>query len=127
MRVLVFDENTAKDIQEVKKYAAEHVYNDTRLAAIKNGKELPPGDNPDHVVHIHDGYRTVFTYMSHEDVLYQHLSVSVGKEGKYPHPIAVSRIMEAFGMGNDLNDCYNVWLEEDAQAVNVLKKVEDEN
>jgi len=87
--------------------------------------ELPPvGDNPEHVVHLHDGYRVVFSYEEQPVGLCAHMSISI-ESGHAPHPAAVETIMEEFGMGKNLRDCLQVWIE--GNSVNLLKLVGDCN
>jgi hypothetical protein len=56
-----------------------------------------------------------------------HLSVSVGNAPKLPSPPTVELLMKEFGMGDNLNNCINVWVDEDGEypSINVLTKAEE--
>jgi hypothetical protein len=56
-----------------------------------------PGDDPRFVLKL-TSYRCVFTYTRMPDKkLFRHLSVSVKKHGKWPHPSAVEMLGTLFG------------------------------
>lgn len=56
-----------------------------------------PGDDPRYVVQL-ASYRCVFTHTRMPDMkLFRHLSVSVKKRGKWPHPSAITMLGELFG------------------------------
>jgi hypothetical protein len=56
-----------------------------------------PGESPDHVVHIPDGNRCVFTYTLKDGSLFRQLSVSVDHPNLYPSPEATVVIARLFG------------------------------
>lgn len=79
------------------------------------------------------GFQVTYTHERQPVGLCQHLSVSVDKRGKTPHPAAVDMILEAFGMkplnlgafGRQVRPRHSaVWLEEfepGMTAVNVVQ------
>lgn len=113
--------DTEKMIAEVVNYAENNKWTYHKILALKAGEIPPPGDDPRYVVHIHDGYRVVYTVEQHKKDCYKHLSVSVEKEGKYPHDAAVSIILEAFGMDPDYSKSL-VYMEEDVGAISIVQK-----
>lgn len=124
-RIIQIDNDVRKEVEKVKKYAFEHPYGEAYRSLVISKDALPVGDNPEHVVHIHDGYRVVYSITVHNSKKYHHLSVSVGKKGNYPGIPDTQIIMDLFGMGKDINDLDNVWLEKEMEAVNLLKEVEE--
>lgn len=122
VRILQIDEYTRSEVTKIRKYAVEHPYDQDFRDKVVAGTALPVGDNPEHVLHIHDGYRVVYSIDKLEDRMYHHLSVSFIEDKKYPGQPEVECIMEMFGMGKSLHDLENVWLEEEVQAVNLLKE-----
>lgn len=124
-RILQIDDDVLKEVEKVKKYAFEHPYGEAYRSLVVSGDALPVGDNPEHVVHIHDGYRVVYSISTLKSKKFHHLSISVNKKGKYPGIPDAQVIMDLFGMGKDVNDLDNVWLEKEMEAVNLLKEVEE--
>lgn len=123
-RILQIDDYVRKEVEKVKKYAFEHPYGEVYREKVLAGEALPVGDNPDHVVHIHDGYRAVYSITVINKINYHHLSISYEEQGKYPGIPEAELILELFGMGNSVVDLDNVWLEEQVQAVNFIKEIE---
>lgn len=123
-RLLQINEYTKKEIINVKKFAVEHILDDEYRIEILAGTKDPPGDNPDHVVRFHDGFRAVYSVDKINGELYHHLSLSY-KTGWIGIPEATV-ILREFGMADDIHDLDNVWMEEEMKAVNFLKKFEDE-
>jgi hypothetical protein len=122
IRVLQIDSYVLGEIEKVRQYALEHVYTDTDAKQILSGKKNPPGDNPDHVVHIHDGFRVVYSVEKHDDNLYHHISLSY-KNGMIGIP-KTQTILSYFGILKDINKADKVWLEHsDKEVVNILKKL----
>lgn len=119
LRVLQIEEYTINEVEKVKKYALEHPYDEKYREEVLAKKALPVGDNPDHVVHIHDGYRAVYSISLINSVKFHHLSISV--ETNYPDIRAAELILELFGMGSNVMELDNVWLEEDVRALNFIK------
>jgi hypothetical protein len=83
-RILQIDEDTLKEVANVKAYSLAHPCGEAYRELLKVGDALPVGDNPEHVVHIHDGYRAVYSVSVLNSTKYHHLSLSVGKKGSYP-------------------------------------------
>jgi hypothetical protein len=60
------------------------------------GNGIVPGDNPDYVTHVPDGFRCVFTFTKHKNKLFRHLTVSV-TGSKLPSPEACIMLAREFG------------------------------
>lgn len=118
MRILQITDETRKDIKKVIEYAENNILDNARLADPK--EFLPVGDNPDHVVHIHDGYRVVFSIEEQSIGLCNHISISVESKDKYPNEHAVNMILNEFNMS--LDNSLSIWLEENVRAINILGK-----
>ena len=121
MRILEINDDTKEDIKKVKAYANEHKLTKGELLETMAGIKEDVGDDPDHVIHIHDGYRVVYSIEEQQIGDCHHLSVSIDRKGKWPQPTAVEMILEEFGM-KKLDESLAVWPED--IAVNVLQKVE---
>lgn len=122
-RIIRIDEYTLNEIEKVKAYAFAHQDGESYRKLAKSGDALPMGYNPKRVVHIHDGYRVVYSVSTLDSMKFHHLSISVEEKGKYPGIYDTEVIMDLFGMGKDLHDLENVWIEKDTRAVNLLKEI----
>lgn len=122
MRILQIDDETLKDIDKVIRYANKHKFGKHQMKLIMSGDLKAAGLNPDYVVHIHQGYRVVYSLEEHPIGWCQHISISVERSDKYPHEIAVKMILEAFRMSGDLNKCLNTWVEKETESVNILQR-----
>lgn len=120
VRVLQINEEAIKEIEKVKSYAIAHPYDENYRKLVISGDARPVGDNPEHVVHIHDGYRVVYSIDILDSKKFHHISISVESKTDYPSVPSVICIMECFDMGNDLHAMENVWPEEDVLAINLL-------
>ena len=123
VRILTIDDYTLKEVEKVKKYAEEHPCDENYRIMQMAGIFLPVGDNPDHVVHIHQGFRAVYCVSVIKEKCYHHLSISYEEEGRLPQPPEVQVIMNLFGLGEDLHNLDTVWLEEEVEAINLLKEI----
>lgn len=121
MRTLQINEETFKDVAGVIAYAKANVFTVKRIYELMEGKISPPGDDPGHVVHIHDGYRVVYSIDEHHQKVWSHISVSIEAQDKLPNQAAVERILELFAM-KPVMDSEAVWVEESAGAVNILQE-----
>ena len=121
MRVFQIDDDTRKEIKKVKAFAYKHKVDEANLRATMAGIVEPVGDDPDYVVHIHDGYRVVYSVEEQPIGDCHHISVSIDKKGKTPNPIAVEMILEEFGM-KKLEDSLEVWPE--GIAINIIQEIE---
>lgn len=128
MRLLQITDETKVDIKKVREYAEHNIVTlESLQAAIEDPLEcIPVGDNPEHVVHIHDGYRVVYSIEQQPMGLLAHLSVSVEARNKYPNEAAVNLILKEFGM-NEVLESVNVWLDENSQSVNILQKFKEKS
>lgn len=123
MRILQIDDDVRCEIKRVKEYAVEHIVDKHQLSLIKSGDAPPVGDNPEHLVHIHDGYRIIYSVDKHPDngKLYHHVSISVDRWGKAPHKVAVNMILDEFGLKPFKESDY-MYTEDDVEAVNILQE-----
>ena len=136
MRVLQIDEEIKHDAKKVIKYAKENIVTVAQLKLNISKDILPIGDNPEHVLHIHDGYRVVFSieeqsfkkpYKGKNTALCNHLSISVESKDKYPNEHAVIAILELFDMETDFRKSLYIWKEEEIRAINILQqRIEEE-
>lgn len=111
----------ATEREAIKKLMAYADLNTISLEAIKktiSGGMPGIGDNEDHVLYLHEGFRVVFSYEEQPVGKCAHISISVDDPNKLPHPEAVKMIMAEFGMGT-IEDAINTWAEE-GHAINVL-------
>ena len=125
MRILQLDKNSAKDIQQVIKFAQENVWDKFKIESHIAGDILAPGMIPDHMLYLHDGFRVVYTLEQH-CVLCHHMSISIEAKNEkelYPNILAVQMIMEAFGMSKNFDDCLGIWEEKEEHAINILQEV----
>lgn len=115
-----------KRIAEVIAHAKSNPYSLDKMKKVADGHLPPAGDYQDFVVDMGD-IRCVYSIEEQPCGTCAHLSVS-SPTGDFPNPHDFEiDIMPLFGMGNDIHDCMNVWLEktDDAiNAINVLKLVE---
>lgn len=122
-RLLIIDEKSKEEILRVKKFAKKNIYDDEYRIGIIGGYNNVPGDDPNHVVHFHIGFKAVYTVNKIEDKLYHHLSLSY-ERGWIGIPEA-STILKEFGIVDDIHDVDNVWMEEELKAINFIKIIED--
>ena len=118
MRIFQIDGDTEHDTKKIIEYAKNNI-TDKHKAKLMILGDLPCiGEIPDHVLHIHDGYRVVFSIEQHE-FLCNHISISIENEHAFPHPYAVKRILKLFNMNQDLESSLHTWKEEEIIAINV--------
>lgn len=128
VRVFEVQKTTREDIAKVIAYAKEHKYDQHKMKRVMAGDIKPAGLDPGFIVHIHDGYRMVYSLEQQPVVGWcHHLSISVEKTKKYPHPVVTMEIMKLFGMEGDFKKCLSIWQEEVTESVNILQKVDDES
>jgi len=92
VRALIIDNTAKADVQRVLDYALDrnHWYRPGKDSRV-------PGDDPNFVAHLRDGFRCVFTITENRGLIYRHLSISVPAHDKYPHVAAALTIAELFG------------------------------
>jgi len=123
MRLLQINDETNEDIAKVVKYANEHKFTIDQMKLLMAGDIEPPGDNPDYMLYINNGYRVVYSLEEQPIGWCHHISISVDKEKKYPHGIATQMIMGAFGMDGNLKNNVSVWMDKNTQSINILQRV----
>jgi hypothetical protein len=122
LRVLEINNDTKKEIKKVITYAENNICDEAQIKLIAS-KDIPPvGDNPDHLVHIHDGYRVIYSIEKQPIGLCHHISISVESGDKYPNPEAVKMILKEFGMNEKLEESLHIWKEDFMNAINILQK-----
>lgn len=121
MRILQIDNDAREKIKKLIKYASEHKINEKSIRAMMAKEEKPVGDNPDYVIHLHDGFRVVYSIEEQPVGNCHHISISVDEIDKYPHPAAVEEILKEFGM-KKIEDSISLWNEDNYQAINLVQK-----
>jgi hypothetical protein len=124
MRALVIDEDTKSQIKDIISFAEKHRRDLSTLKKTMEGLVPPVGDILGHSMKIYRGYRAVYSIEEQPCGWCRHLSVSVDAEGKLPSIPAVEVLMGEFGFSGTINDCLNVWVEEN-MAVNILQQVQE--
>ena len=122
MRALIIDDEAKIEINKVLTYAEAHRIDLTATTKMMSGEQDPVGDNALYACYLNDGYRVVFSFEEQPCGWCRHLSVSVDAEDMFPSPPAVELIMKEFHFSGGLNECINVWIENE-KAVNVLQQV----
>src|SRR4030042_6150655 len=120
-KLLQINDETRIEIKKVKAYALAHLYDEQWRAEILAGIRETVGDDPNYVMHIHQGYRAVYSVDVDNGHKYHHLSIS--HEKGYPGVLEAEMIMELFGMGKNIKDLDNVYMEELTTAVNLIKEI----
>ena len=95
MHILILSAETRASIARVRDFSetAQHV---NVIADVMSGKIPPPGDIPEHVLEVPDGYRVVYSVdLDAEGNLWRHLSVSCSD--KLPNPHLVMELCKEFG------------------------------
>lgn len=126
MAALLIDDVIRDRIAAIIAYAIRNPYTTDMLLDLKNKEHEPAGNEPKYVIDIPIGFRCVYTVDVLGDDTFRHLSVSVDRPGKLPSIPAVEMLMKEFGFVNDLNNLYNVFIENTAineQAINVMEKI----
>lgn len=116
MRPLVIDDNARKQIKQVVYYAENNPLTLSYMEGVMEGRNPPPGDNPQYRCLLSylgktgTGYSCCYTIdqathrITKEIQWVRHLSVAVDGDGS-PQPIAVDMLMREFGFhGRMCND-----------------------
>lgn len=109
MRALVIDEAALERGRAVRKYAIEHRENLASIMARMNKPEIAPGNDPNFVLELFDGWRVVMTVEQQPPPIgwCYHLSFSIvpkDLEKPFPHPVAVEQILPILGINAKLED-----------------------
>ena len=106
LRPLVIDQATRDEFTRVREFSDLHRIRTGTLLRMMSGSEPPPGDDPNRVVELPQGWRIVYTVEEQPRGWMRHLSVSTDgrHEGKAPNPFAVALICRelGFSIGEDL-------------------------
>jgi len=122
---MVIDEETRNRINDLMKFASEHVVGKKVLEAILKDRIPPIMNDERYCITLSDYYRVSYALEDQfNGFRYKHLSVSViNKDYKeLPSPEEVNKIAKEFGM-KTVRDREDLWIE--YNAVNVLEKIED--
>jgi hypothetical protein len=104
MRAMIITDEVQARIKEVMRYAEKHIFSMDDMLDIMNKQREPPGNDPNHVVHIPIGYKVVFTMDNQNIGICKHISISVDRPDKLPNPIVVENILQEFGIWTPLED-----------------------
>jgi len=124
MRVLQIDDKTLQDVGKLIKHAEKNIITASQLKLMIAGDLPPIGDNPDYFMHIHDGYRVVFSIEEQSIGLCNHISVSIDEKNKPPNYYAAKEILKLFNMSLEKRHKPYVWEEKIDKiiAMNILQK-----
>jgi hypothetical protein len=103
MRPLIVDDVIRARIEEVIKYAGEHIYTKEMHEGIPSGKSRPPGDFMEYNVIFPFGYRAVFSLIETDKGLFRVLTVSVPVEGQFPSVHAFTEFIKLFKFRDDFD------------------------
>jgi hypothetical protein len=101
MRALELNPKVHERIAEVKAYAEVHRETMADMMRRMNKEGCAPGDNPQHVVNIFDGFKVVYSIEQQAFGWCHHISISVDTrdpEKKLPHPVAAKIILQLFDL-----------------------------
>jgi len=76
---------------------------------------------PESCAQLPGGFRVCYTIEEHPEGWCKHISLSVAREGRWPHPAAAALLIAEFGMSAELCAIYN---EEETRAVNFIQPVD---
>jgi len=96
--VLVIGPEEKEKLKKLKETAEANVLS---FQTLMSG--TPIGDNPNHAIYIPADFRVVYSVEEQPNPLgrCRHLSVSVSREGRVPHPASLKMIAEELGFRND--------------------------
>lgn len=101
MRILIIDDYAKSTAAKVVEFASrpENLYRPGSAAKI-------PGDTKEHILQLGD-YRIVFSLTKDpvSSEVYRHISMSVPTQGSFPHPAAITEILNLFGFIGGLENC----------------------
>lgn len=125
MSVLALTDEARAEIARVVAYAEQHVISWTEIQARATGAISGRiGDDPDRYCLLPVGFRCVFNLEMQRAIQYRHLSVSINRKGKLPHPAVVSELAKLFGFPRGIDgDNIALWREEipGGVAINLIE------
>lgn len=121
MAVLVIEPAVKDLVAEVVQYAEANHIGVNDMKRIMAGELPPAGDDIHRACIIPRGYRCVFTIEQQPMGWCKHLSISVNRDDKYPHPLAVDAILSEFGMPK-MAECLT-YVEQEVRAINMIAKL----
>jgi hypothetical protein len=128
LRPLILADQQRADIKRVMDHANVHRYSVQDMFDLLGGRRNPPGDDPNYVCVIPNGYRCVYTIEQLEVGLCRHLSVSVmgTTSAVGPSPEALLMLMTAFGFIGGFESLTTMAKEDlgdGALAISVIQKL----
>ncbi len=128
---LIMDENVRARIASLVAYAQAHPVNMlglTELLEKPDAKEMHMAQMTAQTMEIPMAFLVTFSIeINHPIGTCRHLSMSVMRERRIPHPIAVWMVAKEFDFWGEIEQCDGVWEEELTQgtAINVVQKMEE--
>lgn len=126
MRMILLNPDVRAKLQRLRAHAEANPLTHERIGHIAQGDEPPVGDCPHHECRVPNGVRCVLSLDELQlGKLYRHLSVSVDVPGQKIHPLGLRLLMSELGFRHDLESAnVAVYVEEEANAVNVVEPVD---
>lgn len=125
MSLLILDDNADAKIKALVEHAEKNIFTVEEIAKIMDGSAPPAGDREGFSIFLPVHYKAVYTIEEHKaKMVVRHLSLSVNKEGRLPHPAVVEELLQKFGFVGPLKKCvvYMEGPEEDPYAVNIIEE-----
>ena len=132
MRELIIDMETMVKIKNVIRYAEENIFTTKDLLDMIAGKLMSPDDDPQRVITIPDGYRTVYSLEERPDGRYRRISISIPTVGMMPGVPNVQEIIKRFGFTGEImnpdgrTDITIIEIGENHQAIQFVENVDGE-
>lgn len=127
-RVLILDKYAHHRIRHTIEHARANPIWPLAMEAMKEGILPPLCKDPDHTVRIDEGFVCVFAVEVHLEVdspgRCRHLAVAVDEPKHYPSKRHVESLMRSFGFKARIEGEALVWVDECAEAVNVVEMLE---
>jgi hypothetical protein len=128
MRALVIGETEKAKIAELRQTAAANVM-DAAAMRTASGKDIRAYRQmmEELSIELPRGFLVTYSHDRHPDPygVVRHISVSVDRANRVPHPAAVDMILEAFGM-QPIGESVSVWIEDVGKrekAINVVQRL----
>lgn len=124
MRVLVIDDTAETEVKRVKEFALARRQSIQEIMRRMNKEDEAPGDDPQYMMEMRDGWKIVYTVEQHPGGWFHHISISVDprdQEKPWPAIEGVEMILKLFGIGPIKAQAHG-WTEDTGhrKAVNLL-------
>jgi hypothetical protein len=125
MRLLEISDELKLQASELMKRAVLDPY-------IPGESALIPGDDPEHVIIVPDGFRCVFSYTRVPSGFYRDLSISIPARGRFPNPLAAFTIAsQLFGFtgwdGSSIPEGWAIQKDQDSDAIRIIQELRSES